>query len=152
MDSRQERVELALRASLGARLRTARLSARVTQAELAKVAGLTRSSIANIETGRYTPSVPLLVVMALELQVDPGALIGFGPTAGLIDGFRLIAEDIAVHDAAAERAWRQGDTVEALQCRGAARGLRTALAHVDAAMAEARTAWQAVTGLSADGA
>lgn len=54
---------------LGRRLRDARLDADLSQAKLAKLLGLTRSSIANIEAGRQRIQAHTVVSIAAELSM-----------------------------------------------------------------------------------
>lgn len=76
-------------AALGRRIRAARDGARFTQDQLAGRVGLTRSSIANTETGRQKIPVHLLVAIADALGVDPCALLPSkddqGPTSAVDD-------------------------------------------------------------------
>ena len=48
---------------------------RFTQTELGRRVGLSRASIANIETGRQRVPLHMIDVFARELQVDPCALL-----------------------------------------------------------------------------
>lgn len=64
---------------LGARIKTHREWAGLTQEQLAKATGLTRSSIANIEAGRQRCDIHVLVQIADRLHADPRGLL---PTAG----------------------------------------------------------------------
>lgn len=61
-------------ADLGQRVQRARTAARVTQQQLASAAGLTRSSIANVEAGRQRVPTHVLAAMACALRVDAGDL------------------------------------------------------------------------------
>ncbi len=57
---------------LGNRLRVARAEKRLSQEDLAKMAGVTRQTIGAIENGQYCPSALLAFVLAerLETPVD----------------------------------------------------------------------------------
>lgn len=66
-------------AELGARIKTHREWADLTQAELARRIGFSRPSIANIECGRQRVDAHVLVRIADVLNTDPRALL---PTAG----------------------------------------------------------------------
>ena len=55
--------------TLADRLRKARLYARLEQSELARDIGIARSSIVNYETGRTSPSRPVLLSWALRCRV-----------------------------------------------------------------------------------
>jgi transcriptional regulator with XRE-family HTH domain len=65
----------ALYAALGRNIAAARMACHVNQEDLAHVARLTRSSIANIEAGRQHPPLHVLVAIAGALQVDIGAFL-----------------------------------------------------------------------------
>jgi len=52
---------------LGNRLRVARAELRLSQEELAKLAGVTRQTISSIENGLYCPSALLAFVLASRL-------------------------------------------------------------------------------------
>jgi transcriptional regulator with XRE-family HTH domain len=51
----------------------------LTQQELADAAGLTRSSVANIEAGRQEMALAVVVAMASNLHTTVGALLGEEP-------------------------------------------------------------------------
>lgn len=53
-------------AELGGRVRRAREAAGLTQPELAKALGLTRSSVSNLEAGRQRPPLHLLAAIAQQ--------------------------------------------------------------------------------------
>jgi transcriptional regulator with XRE-family HTH domain len=65
--------------SLGARIRAARTALDLTQADLAYTVGLSRSSIANIETGRQEPPALTLGAIARALKTTTGDLLGERP-------------------------------------------------------------------------
>ncbi len=52
---------------LGNRLRVARAESRVSQEQLASMAGVTRQTISSIENGQYGPSALLAFVLAKQL-------------------------------------------------------------------------------------
>jgi transcriptional regulator with XRE-family HTH domain len=58
----------------GARVRAAR-GHRLSQTQLARKVGLSRGSIANIETGRQHVPLHMILVLARELAVDPTSLL-----------------------------------------------------------------------------
>ena len=97
----------AVPAGFGTRVRRARQRQGRSQAALAGAVGVTRSSIANIETGRQRPPVhvALLIAAALGLRVDqllptgPGA--GGAVTAGTVPG----RQDGSAGQAGAPAAW-----------------------------------------------
>ena len=53
---------------LGNRLRVARAERRLSQEELARLAGVTRQTISSIENGQYGPSALLAFVLASRLE------------------------------------------------------------------------------------
>src|SRR5438128_7842656 len=61
--------------TLGQRLREARRSARLTQGDLARAVGISRTSITNIETGRQPLYVHVLVRIAEILGTSPTDLM-----------------------------------------------------------------------------
>jgi len=61
--------------TLGQKLREARRTARVTQEELAKAVGLSRTSITNIEKGRQPIYAHVLVKVAYALGKAPSDLL-----------------------------------------------------------------------------
>lgn len=76
-------------ADLGQRLHRARTAARITQQGLATVAGLTRSSVANVEAGRQRVPLHVLAAMAGALRVEPadlfsGELLAAEPGADMV--------------------------------------------------------------------
>ncbi len=61
--------------SFGARLKQRRQSAGLTQATLAKRAGITAAFVSQIETGANRPSYRSALILAAVLSVDPHWLI-----------------------------------------------------------------------------
>lgn len=62
--------------NIGQLIKTARGEKGLTQAELARKARLSRSYIADIEQGRYTPSLKTSVALAKILSLDLNLLTG----------------------------------------------------------------------------
>ena len=60
---------------LAGRIRSARKTARLTQAELATACGLERTSVTNIEAGKQQVHTALLIRMAGVLKVVPSDLL-----------------------------------------------------------------------------
>lgn len=56
------------------RLRVARAQERLSQDQLARMAGVTRQTISAIETGQYCPSALLAFILARELNKPVGEL------------------------------------------------------------------------------
>lgn len=59
----------------GRRIALARDDAALTQTELGDLVGLSRSSIANIETGRQASTAEQVLILARELNCDPRWLL-----------------------------------------------------------------------------
>ena len=59
---------------LANRLRVARAEKRLSQEDLARMAGVTRQTIGAIENGQYGPSAFLAFVLARELQMPVSEL------------------------------------------------------------------------------
>ena len=53
-------MEKAISLQLGGKIRTQRIRRRWTQADLARITGLTRATIHNIEVGKHGPSIQAL--------------------------------------------------------------------------------------------
>lgn len=79
------------RAALGVALRDARLAAGLTQAEVARAAGVDHSYLSHLESGRRTPSRAVLVLM----------LEAFGVGVDVVEYVRGVAGD-GVSDALAK--------------------------------------------------
>ncbi|MCL6453587.1 MAG: helix-turn-helix domain-containing protein [Alicyclobacillus sp.] len=60
--------------AIGTAIRAGRKSRHLTQAQLAKATSLSRSYIADIETGRYTPSIDAFSKIAGYLDLDMNLL------------------------------------------------------------------------------
>src|SRR6185295_17018522 len=71
--------------TLGQRLREARRTARVTQDQLAKAVGLSRTSITNIEKGRQPIYAHVLVKVAVALGKAPSDLLSMPEPTNQID-------------------------------------------------------------------
>lgn len=64
---------------LGNRLRVARAEKRLSQEDLARMAGVTRQTIGAIENGQYAPSALLAFVLAEQLGIPIGELFHLEP-------------------------------------------------------------------------
>jgi transcriptional regulator with XRE-family HTH domain len=60
---------------VGAKVRSARIEARISQAELAAQVGLTRSSVANLEAARQRTSLYHFVLISRVLNTDVNNLL-----------------------------------------------------------------------------
>jgi transcriptional regulator with XRE-family HTH domain len=69
-----------LRRSIGIAARAARMSLRMTQAEVANAVDVVPEVYGRIERGMLMPSVPTLVAIAKALRVSPADLLGWPPT------------------------------------------------------------------------
>ena len=65
---------MSLTRTLGANIRTLRVYKGVTQAELAKRAGISRNSMGNIERGEQEPRHEVLERLGAALNIEPGKL------------------------------------------------------------------------------
>ena len=65
----------ALDRSIGTRVRTRREQLGVTQEDLGTAVGLTRASIANVESGKQGLYVSTLVALAAALDITPASLL-----------------------------------------------------------------------------
>lgn len=66
-------------AALGVRVREERFALDLTQAQLAERAGMTRSSLCLVETGKTTPSLSTLYYLSKALGTSADALLGLTP-------------------------------------------------------------------------
>lgn len=69
-----------LAASIGTRVRAARVAAKLSQEEVAARAGLQPETISRLENGRLSPTLTSVAALAKALGVEPGDLAGFGST------------------------------------------------------------------------
>ncbi len=72
---------------LGARVRAARNAAGLNQDALAKTAGITRSSIANLEAGRQRIPVHVLARIAEAFGTTPAALLPIRSISEQVDDY-----------------------------------------------------------------
>ena len=101
LDSRSRRLN-------GTRLRLARLARRVSQAELAELAGVTRQAVAGVEAGRWDPSLRVALALARGLGVEVEELFGPPATHPLVDAEALVpVADAGVRVELAQVAGRQ---------------------------------------------
>ena len=90
----------ALYKRLGATIKARRRELGLTQSELAHQLGISRASLASIETGRQGVSVDRLYMLADNLGVEARALLPGQREAGelrALDGLRL-SEDVSLGD------------------------------------------------------
>ncbi len=66
--------------AIGSRIRALREARAITQAQLARVAGISRPTLANYEAGRQTMTVRALDAIARALGVDLDELVASGGT------------------------------------------------------------------------
>lgn len=67
--------ELLFNQQVGMRIRARRLEVGLVQAQLARMSGLSRASITNIEAGTQAPPPYKLALIAQALQSEPAALL-----------------------------------------------------------------------------
>ncbi|WP_407989497.1 helix-turn-helix domain-containing protein [Kitasatospora sp. CMC57] len=101
--------EQAFNKEVGARVRAAREKAELTQSALARLTGLTRGSITNIESGTQSTSLFRLARIAAAVRVRPADLIPdlveAPATSGLPDH---LADAVAAVTQAAQRLMKVG--------------------------------------------
>ena len=64
-----------MRVKLGASVRTARRRRFMTQAQLAKAAGISQRTLVNIETNKVEPHFSTILKLADALGIDPSNLV-----------------------------------------------------------------------------
>lgn len=67
---------------IGKEVKRARKENGLTQKDLSKKISISRSYIADIEGGRYTPSVEILISLSKELKIDMNLFKNDGNTRG----------------------------------------------------------------------
>jgi transcriptional regulator with XRE-family HTH domain len=82
-------------ALVGDKVRSARLTADISQALLAKRVGLTRSSIANLEAGRQRIALHLLVLIAQALNAEVQEILTTLPESGEARAFPELQQHLA---------------------------------------------------------
>lgn len=73
------------RSALGNSVRSQRLSLKLTQTQVALLAGLDRSCISRLENGYYNINLDKLVAIAEVLQVEPSDLLNSSKGTNLQD-------------------------------------------------------------------
>src|SRR5260370_29490164 len=79
-------------ATVGSKVRSARLAAKISQASLASQVGLTRSSVANLEAARQRTSLYHFVLISRALKADVNELL---PEFSSAPGEAHISADVA---------------------------------------------------------
>ncbi|MFD6995098.1 helix-turn-helix domain-containing protein [Streptomyces mirabilis] len=101
--------EQAFNKQVGARVRTARENAELTQSALARLTGLTRGSITNIESGTQSTSLFRLAQIAAAARVQPADLIpNLAETSAASDLPDHLADAVAAVTQAAQRKMKVG--------------------------------------------
>ncbi|HWQ13885.1 MAG TPA: helix-turn-helix transcriptional regulator [Roseiflexaceae bacterium] len=77
---------------VGQRLRELRLRQNITQDELARMLGTSRTTITHYEAGRRPMTVSTIVAIAAALKVPPAALLGALAGPGGSDDMALLSE------------------------------------------------------------
>jgi transcriptional regulator with XRE-family HTH domain len=123
--------------NIGERIRTVREDRQLTQAALAAAVGLSRGSLANIESGNQRTPVHTMAAIAQALRLDPADLI----SDGVQDLPALVAElpvptEIGCSDSVHSESWSTAPTVlllDHLPCQVRAVRLARGLSLGDAA-------------------
>ncbi len=113
---------------LGRRIAEARKQAGLTQEDLAKVLGLSRSSVANIETGRQELSATHLIAIGSALGSSIAELAD-APAMPWLELARQNTKERRQFEARADACWRNHDYLTAIRYRGVAEGLEIATAN-----------------------
>jgi DNA-binding XRE family transcriptional regulator len=87
---------------LGAKLRAARHTAKISQERLAQVARLHRTEMGAVERGTQVPSLQTLLICADALDLDPGGWLPLG-LSGIVVTSSLGRRRIHPHGALGER-------------------------------------------------
>lgn len=90
--------EKAINKAFGLRLKEERDRASLTQDELAKRTGIGRTTVANIEKGRQSVSIPLLYRLASALGVSPEILLPKSVGIGVAEDGSAYSENLALSD------------------------------------------------------
>lgn len=130
--------------AFGNRVGLLRQAAGFTQATLAEMVGLARSSIANIERGEQEPGATMVPKLARALGVTCDELFG----AEDVEQSKLPWIELVTRVTAEERSylrladscWSDMDIVKAIRYRGIAEGLEMARNHHARVIAEANEA------------
>ena len=72
---RRHPLPIIIRVKLGASVRTARRKRFMTQAQLAKAAGISQKTLVNIETNKVEPHFSTILKLAEALGTDPSKLV-----------------------------------------------------------------------------
>ena len=67
-----------LKDALGAKIKTLRIEAGITQAVLSERSGLFRTHVSRIECGIANPTLSAIVAIAIALEVEPSSLLKGG--------------------------------------------------------------------------
>ena len=102
-------------AAVGTRVQRARKQREWSQSDLARVIGMTRSSIANLETGRQRPPVHVALLIASVLNVAVTDLLPSGPDLDEI--VSAIGQETAWADAARPAATARPVAPDGVTCR-----------------------------------
>jgi transcriptional regulator with XRE-family HTH domain len=132
-------------AEFGNRIGLLRQQNGMTQATLAAMVGVARSSIANIELGNQEPGIGFIAAVAQNLGVSCDVLIGTAEYSNAnplpwIDLVTRVTADERKYRKLADDCWSSFDPVQAVRYRGMADGLDLARTHQAAVIAEARAA------------
>ena len=90
--------EKAINKAFGVRLKEERARSSITQDELAKRAGIGRTTVANIERGRQSVSIPVLYRLASALGVSPEVLLPKSVGMGVAEDGSAYSENLDLSD------------------------------------------------------
>ena len=90
--------EKSINKAFGTRLREERDRSSLTQEELAKRLGIARTTIANIERGRQSVSIPVLYRLASALGVSPEILLPKSVGIGVAEDGSAYSENLVLSD------------------------------------------------------
>jgi transcriptional regulator with XRE-family HTH domain len=115
-------------ALIGLRIAKLRKAAGLRQQDIATALGLSRSSVANIETGRQELSASNLLVLA-KLLGSAVSEITDSPSMPWLELAKRTYQSERHYEQLAEKAWRDNDYLTAIRFRGVAEGIGIARQH-----------------------
>jgi transcriptional regulator with XRE-family HTH domain len=115
-------------ALIGLRIAKLRKEAGLRQEDIATVLGLSRSSVANIETGRQELSASNLLIVA-KLLGSAVSEITESPSMPWLELAKRTYASERQYEQLADKAWREHDYLTAIRLRGVAEGIALARQH-----------------------
>lgn len=119
---------------IGANVRRLREQHKLTQKQLGELVGLSRSSIANMETGRQgNIAITAMVALAAALNTDVQGLISAPPVvphpSQWLELARRVTESQRTYANLADGCWQGHEYLQGVRYRGIAEGLEMARNH-----------------------